>query len=167
MKEFVKDENNHVVDSRHINFFQVENHVFDLGLTHYELAVYFYLVRCAGNKSTCFPSLSNIALKTQISRAGVSKAIKSLVKNKLILKEQTKRPGSRLPLNIYHIIDIKKLVTQETSSYLNTTGHVVNTTGHTVNCKNTNKEYERRRGKDPLSSNDDEIPWLPPKENTL
>ena len=70
------------------NFYQMPNNIFSFHLNKFELAVYSYLVCCAGKKKECWPSLTTISRVLGISRASAVKAIDRLVQLRLIDRVQ-------------------------------------------------------------------------------
>jgi len=66
------------------NFYQMPNNIFSFNLNKYEIAVYSYLVCCAGKKKECWPSLTTISRVLGISRASAVKAIDRLVQLRLV-----------------------------------------------------------------------------------
>ena len=88
-------------------FYQVDARIFELGLKPITLAVYSYLVCCAGRKRSCFPSVRTIAKKCACSESAARKAVKELESQGLIGKEygyRENRYGIRQQTsNTYHI----------------------------------------------------------------
>lgn len=66
------------------NFYQMPNNIFSFNLNKYEIAVYSYLVCCAGKKKECWPSLTTISRVLGISRGSAVKAIDRLVQLRLV-----------------------------------------------------------------------------------
>lgn len=87
------------------NWFWDQNSIFDLGLSCYALVVRFYLARCAGEKETACPPLSDIAAHCGISRKTVRKAIDELVARDLITKEARFSEFGDQNSNIYTLLD--------------------------------------------------------------
>ena len=75
-------------DSRRKRFFTVDNEIFDMNLSVYALTVYFYLCRCAGDKSYASPSLNTIRKALSISKDRILKSLKELEKKNLIRRER-------------------------------------------------------------------------------
>ena len=88
-------------------FFQVDERVFDYGLTPFQFAVYCYLVSCAGSRGSCYPAMRTIAKKCSCSESTARDAIKTLAALGLISKEygyRENRYGVRQQTsNLYHI----------------------------------------------------------------
>ena len=88
-------------------FYQVDARIFDQGLTPIQLAVYSYLVSCAGSRGSCFPSVRTIARKCSCSESAARSAVKELVTRGLISREygyRENRYGVRQQTsNTYHI----------------------------------------------------------------
>ena len=53
------------------HYYQMYNKVFDLDLKATTFLVYSYLVCCAGNKGSCWPSMETISRKTGLSMGQV------------------------------------------------------------------------------------------------
>ena len=97
------------------NYFTMPNEVFQLGLSAGELAVYSYLVCCAGQKDLCWPSIKTIALHCNCSENAARDAVKQLVERRFIRKVATKqmrRDGRwRQSNNHYYILPLPALPT--------------------------------------------------------
>ena len=72
-------------------FFQMSNSIFYYGLTPDQLAVYSYLVCCAGQKDKCWPSVKTIAARCGLSENTVRKAVSVLTERGFINKVQTRK----------------------------------------------------------------------------
>ena len=90
-----------------INFYLMNNRVFDFGLKAIPFYVYSYLVSCAGSRRSCFPAVRTIAAKCQCSESSVRAAIKELNRLGLVRTEavyRKNRYGIRQQTsNTYHI----------------------------------------------------------------
>ena len=90
-----------------INFYLMNNRVFDFGLKAIPFYVYSYLVSCAGSRRSCFPAVRTIAAKCQCSESSVRAAIKELNRLGLVRTEavyRENRYGIRQQTsNTYHI----------------------------------------------------------------
>ena len=74
-------------------------------MTSNALIVYIYLCRCSDKNNQCFPSYRDIAEKCFMGERTVERAIKQLINNGLIIKEnrKTKRGGKSSNLyTVYH-----------------------------------------------------------------
>ena len=71
----------------HKCFYQVDTRIFELGLKPITLAVYSYLVCCAGRKRSCFRSVRTIAKMCSCSESAARKAVQELTERGLITKE--------------------------------------------------------------------------------
>ena len=97
-----------------INFYLMDNRVFDFGLKAIPFYVYSYLVSCAGNRRSCFAAVRTIAAKCQCSESSVRSAIKELNrlglvrtesvyrKNRYGIRQQTSNTYHILPLPVYY-----------------------------------------------------------------
>ena len=83
-----------------INFYLMNNRVFDFGLKAIPFYVYSYLVSCAGSRRSCFPAVRTIAAKCQCSESSVRAAIKELNRLGLVRTEAVYRQQTS---NTYHI----------------------------------------------------------------
>ena len=91
-------------------FYQMSNAIFCYDLKPIPLAVYSYLVCCAGQKDLCWPSIKTIALHCNCSENAARDAVKQLVERGFIRKVATKqmrRDGSwRQSNNHYYILPL-------------------------------------------------------------
>lgn len=71
-------------------FFPLPNEVFNLGLSHAEIAIYSYLMRCE-NRDThqCYPGYKTIGKAVNLSTNTVKKYVDSLCERHLITVEHT------------------------------------------------------------------------------
>ncbi|SMO59816.1 Helix-turn-helix domain-containing protein [Balnearium lithotrophicum] len=92
-------------DSRRKHFFTVDNEIFDLNLSVYSLAVYFYLCRCAGDKSYAFPSLSNLQKALSISKDRLLKSLKELEGKNIIRREHRIGEKGNYQSTVYVLLD--------------------------------------------------------------
>lgn len=96
-------------------FYQMSNAIFCYDLQPIPLAVYSYLVCCAGQKDLCWPSIKTIALHCNCSENAARDAVKQLVDRGFIRKVATKqmrRDGSwRQSNNHYYILPLPALST--------------------------------------------------------
>ena len=98
-------------------FYQMSNAIFCYDLKPIPLAVYSYLVCCAGQKELCWPSIKTIALHCSCSENAARDAVKQLVDRGFIRKVATKqmrRDGSwRQSNNHYYILPLPALPTAD------------------------------------------------------
>lgn len=91
-------------------FYQMSNAIFCYDLKPIPLAVYSYLVCCAGQKDLCWPSIKTIALHCSCSENAARDAVRQLVERGFIRKVATKqmrRDGSwRQSNNHYYILPL-------------------------------------------------------------
>jgi len=92
-------------DSRRKHFFTVDNEIFDMNLSVYALAIYFYLCRCAGDKSYAFPSLSNLHKTLSISKDRILKSFKELEERNIIRRERRKGEKGNYQSTVYVLLD--------------------------------------------------------------
>ncbi|MBS5549435.1 MAG: helix-turn-helix domain-containing protein [Oscillospiraceae bacterium] len=96
-------------------FYQMSNAIFCYNLKPIPLAVYNYLVCCAGQKDLCWPSIKTIALHCNCSENAARDAVKQLVERGFIRKVATKQMrcnGSwRQSNNHYYILPLPALPT--------------------------------------------------------
>jgi DNA-binding MarR family transcriptional regulator len=91
------------------NFFKAPNDAFEIYLNRYELLVYLYLVRCANNTKTTFPSIKTIMEKCDIGyRNNVTDSIKSLEEKELIKVTRYRRHFFKSSVNNYEIFEPRK-----------------------------------------------------------
>lgn len=67
-------------------FFKISNTIFCYGLTPLQLAVYAYLVSCAGQKELCWPGMKAIAACCGCSKNAAREAIAVLAERGFIRK---------------------------------------------------------------------------------
>ena len=72
-------------------FYQMSNAIFCYDLKPIPLAVYSYLVCCAGQKDVCWPSMKTIALHCGCSENAARDAVSLLVDRGFISKVKTSR----------------------------------------------------------------------------
>ena len=72
-------------------FYQMSNAIFYYDLKPIPLAVYSYLVCCAGQKDLCWPSIKTIALHCNCSENAARDAVRQLVDRGFIRKVKTTR----------------------------------------------------------------------------
>ena len=72
-------------------FYQMSNAIFYYDLKPIPLAVYSYLVCCAGQKDLCWPSIKTIALLCNCSENAARDAVKQLTDRGFIRKVKTTR----------------------------------------------------------------------------
>ena len=112
-------------------FYQISNAIFCYDLKPIPLAVYSYLVCCAGQKELCWPSIKTIALHCNCSENAARDAVKLLVERGFVRKAATnklmRRDGSwRQSNNHYYILPLPALSTAgHRASRKSTTGDVV------------------------------------------
>ena len=112
-------------------FYQMSNAIFYYDLKPIPLAVYSYLVCCAGQKDLCWPSIKTIALHCNCSENAAREAVKQLTDRGFIRKAATnklmRRDGSwRQSNNHYYILPLPALSTAgHRASRKSTTGDVV------------------------------------------
>ncbi len=94
-------------------FFKMSNAIFHYGLTPNQLAVYSYMVCCAGQRDHCWPSVKTISACCGLSENTVRKAISALSQNGFIRKTTTRqelRNGRwRQSNNHYYILPLPDL----------------------------------------------------------
>ena len=108
-------------------FYQMSNAIFCYDLKPIPLAVYSYLVCCAGQKELCWPSIKTIALQLFGKRCeGRSQAISGFIR-KAATNKLMRRDGSwRQSNNHYYILPLPALSTAgHRASRKSTTGDVV------------------------------------------
>ena len=95
------------------NFFQLNNAVFHYGLTPIQLAVYSYLVSCAGSKEKCWPGMKTIARHCGCSENAARGAVGVLAARHFISRVPTYQQGlagrRRQTNNTYYILDLPEL----------------------------------------------------------
>ena len=89
--------------------FQMSTLVFHYGLTSYELAVYSYLVSCAGNRSACQARMKTIAGACGCSESTARRALHELAAKGFIdIKgnaQMLKNGKHRQTCNRYYLLD--------------------------------------------------------------
>ncbi len=95
------------------NYFKMSNAIFHYGLLPNQLAVYSYLICCAGQRDYCWPSVKTIAACCEISENTVRKAISVLEERGFIRKvesyQEWKGKSWRQSNNHYYILDLPPL----------------------------------------------------------
>ena len=108
-------------------FYQMSNAIFCYDLKPIPLAVYSYLVCCAGQKELCWPSIKTIALQLFGKRCegrsqAISGSIRKAATNKLMRRDGSWRQSN----NHYYILPLPALSTAgHRASRKSTTGDVV------------------------------------------
>lgn len=101
-------------------FYQMSNVIFCYELNPVQLAVYSYLVCCAGNREKCYPSMKTIAACCGCSINTARKAVDVLDKQKFIRKVECYRTDNkgrnRQANNVYFILDLPQLPIRNTTS---------------------------------------------------
>lgn len=99
----------HVIDGRRRHFFMCDNVIIDqyaCELGPYALAVYMALLRYAGQKDNCFPSLKTLGDTLGMGKNSVVKAIAALKAAKLIhVTHRTDKAGDAAS-NLYFIREV-------------------------------------------------------------
>ena len=90
-----------------VPYFMVPNAVFSLGLPVNELAVFCYLYRCGNNGKTAFPSYATIGSCCGISRLSAIRAVKELIRKRLIEKE-TRSGLLGFSPNLYRVSNLEE-----------------------------------------------------------
>ena len=88
------------------HYFRMYNKVFDLDLKATTFLVYSYLVCCAGNKGSCWPSLETISRKTGLSVSTVQEHLKILEQRQLISKSRHRIDGGWVKNNVYTLLSL-------------------------------------------------------------
>ena len=96
--------------------YQMSNAIFCYNLKPIPLAVYNYLVCCAGQKELCWPSIKTIALHCSCSENAARDAVKLLVERGVVRRAATnklmRRDGSwQQSNNHYYILPLPALPT--------------------------------------------------------
>lgn len=73
-------------------FFRLPNSIFHVPLDATQFKLYAYLVCCSGSKGYCWPTHKKIIQDTGIKKSSLQKAIKALVKRKLIAMYKHRNP---------------------------------------------------------------------------
>ena len=73
-------------------FFRLPNSIFHVPLDATQFKLYAYLVCCSGSKEYCWPTHKKIIQDTGIKKSSLQKAIKVLVKLKLIAMYKHRNP---------------------------------------------------------------------------
>ena len=88
------------------HYFRMYNKVFDLDLKATTFLVYSYLLCCAGNKGSCWPSLETISRKTGLSVSTVQEHLKILEQRQLISKSRHRANGGWGKNNVYTLLSL-------------------------------------------------------------
>ncbi len=95
------------------NYFKLSNAVFCYGLTPIQLAVYSYLVSCAGQKEKCWPAMKTIAACCSCSKNAARDGAAELAKRGFIRKVETYRDDpnckTRQTNNTYYILELPEI----------------------------------------------------------
>jgi hypothetical protein len=95
-----------VIDKRRHDFFMCDNAIIDTyaqTLGPYALSVYVALLRYAGQKDTCFPSLKTLGEQLGMGKNSVVKAIAALKKANLISVKHRREKAGDAASNLYYI----------------------------------------------------------------
>ena len=99
------------------NTFQMNNSIFQFGLTPIQFVVYSYLKYCAGNRCACSIKLQTIASVCECSRSSVKRALNVLSDRGFIdIKggaQKLRGKGHRQTCNRYYCLDIGPFDTEE------------------------------------------------------
>jgi hypothetical protein len=100
VKPFAKQSREH--------FSIIPNAVFEIGLDHYEVCVYVFMKRVAGESGQCWKSIPAIAKQLRISEMTVRRSIGKLLKRRLELggKSLIRKVPSKHRSNTYVVEDI-------------------------------------------------------------
>lgn len=94
-------------------YFQLSNTIFYYDLTPIQLAVYSYLVSCAGQKVKCWPAMKTIAACCHCSKNAARDAMSELDRRDFIRKVETYRDEpngkTRQTNNTYYILELPTL----------------------------------------------------------
>ena len=92
------------------SYYQISNTVFCYGLTPIQIAVYSYLLSCAGQKGKCWPAMKTIAACCGCSKNAVRDAVNELERRRFIRKTETFRDEAngkkRQVNNTYFILEL-------------------------------------------------------------
>ena len=88
------------------HYVRMYNKVFDLNLKATTFLVYSYLVCCAGNKGSCWPSLETISRKTGLSISTIQEHLKILEQRQLISKSRHRIDGGWGKNNVYTLLSL-------------------------------------------------------------
>ena len=88
-------------------FFRLPNSIFHVPLDATQFKLYAYLVCCSGSKEYCWPTHKKIIQDTGIKKSSLQKAIKVLVKRKLIAMYKHRNPYG-YSNNEYHMDYVRK-----------------------------------------------------------
>lgn len=92
------------------SYYRMDSRVFDQRLKPIPFAVYSYLVSCAGNRRTCFPSVRTIAAKCSCSESAARSALQALEDRGLIRREYSYRENRygvrQQTSNLYSILQL-------------------------------------------------------------
>jgi len=123
-----------------VPYFQAPNAIFEVvGLTEHEIITYLYLCRCGNQGAKAFPSIADIAYKTNTSEATAKRAVNGLIQKELITKQNTYKQSKNGKIsrssNVYEVhtnIDeyLKKYKAKENKSSI-ITGDTIIGLGHT------------------------------------
>lgn len=88
------------------HYFRMYNKVFDLNLKATTFLVYSYLICCAGNKGSCWPSLETISRKTGLSISTIQEHLKVLEQRQLVSKSRHRINGGWGKNNVYTLLSL-------------------------------------------------------------
>ena len=86
-------------------FFRLPNSIFHVPLDATQFKLYAYLVCCSSSKGYCWPTHKKIIQDTGIKKSSLQKAIKVLVKRKLIAMYKHRNPYGYYN-NEYHLLSL-------------------------------------------------------------
>lgn len=91
-------------------YFQISNAVFCFKLTPIQLAVYSYLVSCAGKREKCWPAMKTIAACCGCSKNAARAAVDELARQSFIRRVPTymddQHGRTRQTNNTYYILEL-------------------------------------------------------------
>ena len=87
------------------NFFIIQNQIFEYKLSATTFIVYCYLCKCNNKTGGCYPSKRTIATACGIAVSSVSKAIKQLHENGLVIRRENYNGGRQIN-NSYTLQDL-------------------------------------------------------------
>jgi len=85
------------------NWFYSYNMIFNMDISCHAKLIYLYLCRCADSEAKSFPSRNTIAKSCSISLTSVKNAIRELIKERLLKREEQYRSDGSQTSNLYTI----------------------------------------------------------------
>jgi len=92
-------------DVRRRNWFWDFNEVFESGLSSNAILIRLYLARCANGERQAWPSINTIAVRCNVSRATVKRALAELIEKGWLERVPRIKPSGERDTTVYLLKD--------------------------------------------------------------